>query len=161
MSCNAYKNHILVFPEDDANRQIANGFITYPNINTRTIQVLPEAGGWLKLLKKFNSDHVDEMRKFTNRRMLLLIDFDDQDQARMNQINSQIPSDINARVFVLGVKSEPEKLKSALQKPFETIGHTLALECDNNQNILWNHCLLQHNQSELGRLSCDVKSFLF
>jgi len=35
MSPNQYQPHILVLPEDDANRQIANGFIQAPNPGTR------------------------------------------------------------------------------------------------------------------------------
>lgn len=46
MSINKYKAHLLVLPEDDANRQMANGFILDPNLNERVIQVLPPVGGW-------------------------------------------------------------------------------------------------------------------
>jgi hypothetical protein len=30
MSANKYKPHVVVLPEDDANRQLANGFLTHP-----------------------------------------------------------------------------------------------------------------------------------
>lgn len=49
MSINAYKPHLLVLPEDDANRQIADGFVLDSNCNYRAIQVLRVAGGWLKV----------------------------------------------------------------------------------------------------------------
>jgi len=48
MSINKFKPHILVLPEDDANRQIANGFIQALNVNERAIQVMPNADGWKK-----------------------------------------------------------------------------------------------------------------
>jgi hypothetical protein len=38
MRINKYKPHILVLPEDDANRQIANGFILEPTLNQSAIQ---------------------------------------------------------------------------------------------------------------------------
>jgi hypothetical protein len=45
MSLNKHKPHLIVLPEDDANRQIANGFINSSNVNQRAIQVLPPVGG--------------------------------------------------------------------------------------------------------------------
>lgn len=47
MSVNRHLPHVLVLPEDDANRQIANGFLLHHAIGNRKIQVLEEAGGWL------------------------------------------------------------------------------------------------------------------
>ena len=44
MSVNVYKPHVLVLPEDDANREIANGFLLAPSLKLRNIQVLPCAG---------------------------------------------------------------------------------------------------------------------
>ena len=43
MSVNVYNPHVLVLPEDDANRQIANGFLLEPSIKHRNIQVLTPA----------------------------------------------------------------------------------------------------------------------
>jgi hypothetical protein len=44
MSVNKYQPHILVLPEDDANRQLANGFVLDQSVATRNIQVLEEVG---------------------------------------------------------------------------------------------------------------------
>lgn len=57
MRLNKYRPHLLVLPEDDANRQIANGFILHPNVNSRAIQVLPPSGGWRKVLEDFRNVH--------------------------------------------------------------------------------------------------------
>jgi hypothetical protein len=43
MSVNKYLPHVLVLPEDDANRQLATGFEIEVK-HTRRIQVLVEAG---------------------------------------------------------------------------------------------------------------------
>ena len=45
MSVNRHKPHLLVLPEDDANRQLARGFEL--ELSTRQFQVLQPAGGWL------------------------------------------------------------------------------------------------------------------
>ncbi len=58
MSINKYKRHILVLPEDDANRQIANGFLLDPNLDVRAIQILPPSGGWKKVLNSFMDNHL-------------------------------------------------------------------------------------------------------
>jgi hypothetical protein len=160
MSSNKFQPHVIILPEDDANRQIANGFIQNSKVNERAIQVLPIANGWEKVVDNFKRNHVSDMRKNPERRIVLLIDFD-QNEDRLSYVNSQLPEDLKARVFVLGVFSEPEKLRSDTKKNFEKIGETLANDCTNNTNELWGHSLLNHNKTELERLISSVKPFLF
>lgn len=167
MSVNNYQDHVLVLPEDDANRQIANGFILDSNVKERVIQVLPIADGWVKLVGKFKDDHVSQMRRFSKRMIVLLIDFDRKGE-QLSYVKSQIPEDLQDRVFVLGVLSEPEDLKR-IKKKFESIGtgkleqigETLANDCSDNTNELWGHDLLKHNKTELDRMILSVKPFLF
>ena len=110
------------------------------------------------------------MRVFTKRMIVLLIDFDDYNdldnsnyQDRLNYIKSQIPVDLQDRVFVLGSRNSPEKLKSNMKKSFEDIGEALAKDCVENANAnkTWGHDLLKHNENELKRLRLAVKPFLF
>ncbi len=61
MSVNKYYPHLLVLPEDDANRQLANGFLLDPSLMARRIQVIEEVGGWMQVLEHFISDHVNGM----------------------------------------------------------------------------------------------------
>ncbi len=72
MSTNKYKAHILVLPEDDANRQIANGFVLHPNLNERAIQILPAAGGWTKIMHAFRTVHAHQMKQYHERRIVLI-----------------------------------------------------------------------------------------
>lgn len=72
MAVNKFKPHILVLPEDDANRQLANGF--FQNIPSTQIQVLPEAGGWLATCDNFRNNHISSMMNHSGRHMVLLID---------------------------------------------------------------------------------------
>jgi hypothetical protein len=160
MSVNRYRPHVLVLPEDDANRQIANGFILHPNLNARAIQVLPPSGGWKKVLEEFAKVHVPEMQNVRDRRMVLLMDFD-RDEERLVYIQNPIPEALKNRVFVLGVLPEPERLKSDTQMTFEEIGEALANDCSENTNELWGYELLDRNRGELNRLIVSVKPFLF
>ncbi|NEP12719.1 MAG: hypothetical protein F6K14_21425 [Symploca sp. SIO2C1] len=160
MSLNRYKPHIFVLPEDDANRQIANSFVLHPHLKERVIQVLPPARGWKKVVSKLLEIHVPEMWQYSEERIVLLIDFD-QDKERLSYVNSQIPDDLKDRVFVLGVLSEPEKLRTGIKKTFEEIGEALANDCYDNTNELWGHELLKHNKTELERMIDYVKPFLF
>ena len=111
MSVNKHKPHILVLPEDDANRQIANGFVKNLNVNQRAIQILPIADGWKKAVDQFTDDYASGMRQFLERRIVLLIDFD-QRENRLEYIKQKIPEDLQERVFILGVQSNPEKLRN-------------------------------------------------
>ena len=100
------------------------------------------------------------MRQLPQRMMVLLIDFDD-DENRLSYVKRQIPDDLQARVFVLGVLSEPENLRRDIKKSYEEIGEALAKDCSDNTNELWRHNLLKHNQRELDRMASSVKPFLF
>jgi hypothetical protein len=158
MSPNNYKLHLLVLPEDDANRQIANGFITA--IDSNAIGILPIAGGWKKAVEQLVNDHAPRMRQFPARMIVVLIDFDD-NQDRLSYVQQKIPEDLQDRMFVLGVRSEPENLRSDTKKSFESIGENLAQDCTENTNEFWGHALLEHNKSELDRMIALVKPFLF
>jgi len=160
MSVNKFEPHLLVLPEDDANRQLVNGFITSPNLNIRAIQVLPVAGGCEIAVRNFLNEEVPKLPKYTQRRFLLLIDFD-VDSERWNKISKQIPGDVSERVFVLGVLTEPERLRVMLGMNYEKIGASLADECYRNERKFWAHELLAHNEAELVRLNESVRSFLF
>ncbi len=158
MSVNSYKPHILVLPEDDANRQIANGFIL--NLNSRAIQVLQIADGWKKAVDQLTNDYATGMRQFPQRMIVLLIDFDE-DENRLSYVKSLIPEDLKERVFIIGAQSNPENLRKATKKSLEGIGEALAKDCSDNTNELWGHDLLKHNKLELDRMVLSVKPFLF
>ena len=159
---NNYRPHIHVVPEDDANRQIANGFIQVPNVDNRAVKVLPLAGGWKKAVDEFKKEYASEMQQIPERMMVFLIDFDNKYESRLNYVENRIPPDLKARVFVLGVLSEPRNLKTALnQKSYEEIGKALAKDCSDHRHELWGHDLLKHNKAELDRMPLSVKQLLF
>ncbi len=162
MSVNRNRPHLLVLPEDDANREMAEGFFldsSFLSLRNR-FQVLPVAGGWRKVLERFHLDLMSDLERYPERVVLLLLDFDQQID-RLEIARSEIPEPLRDRVFILGVWSEPEALKAALGKSCEAIGQELARDCREDQETTWEHSLLRHNADELVRLRERVRSFLF
>ncbi len=161
MSVNRRLPHIYVLPEDDANRQLAKSFhLQVAGSRQRQMQVLPEAGGWLRVLERFKSNHVVGMNRYPDRLMVLLIDFDDHTE-RLAEVKAEIPDYLAGRVFVLGALTEPEALKQAGLGSLEQIGLGLAKDCREGTDTLWRHPLLQHNAPELERLLQHVRPILF
>jgi hypothetical protein len=161
MSLNKYKPHIYVLPEDDANRQIAIGFLLDPNLDGRAIQILPPLGGWTQVVDTFTNVHAVEMQRYEYRRIVLLIDFDGQYERRFREVRSKIPQELVERVYVLGALSDPEALKNSIKRSFEEIGKDLSQDCVDNTRKVWGHDLLRHNEAELERMISSVKPFLF
>ena len=159
MSVNKYFPHVFVLPEDDANRQVANGFLLEPSLIDNRIRVLEEAGGWLETIERFCSIYAAEMDRFPDRFMILVIDFDGKTE-RLDLAKSKIPNHLSERVFIIGSLKEPEDLKRELGS-YETIGLAMAKDCREGTDVIWGHHQLRHNASEIGRLRAQVSSILF
>ena len=158
---NRYLPHILVLPEDDANSQLANGFLLdLDQPALAKIQVLPEAGGWGAVLDTFESDHIAGMDRYTERYMILLIDFDG-DEGRADAAKLRIPERLSDRVFILGARTEPEALKRSGLGSYETIGRAIAEDCRRDADTTWGHNLLRNNASEISRLRQFARPILF
>lgn len=161
MSVNRNRPHVLVLPEDDANRQLATGFQLAVDLNRqRQMQVLPVVGGWNDVLNRFRSEHITDLVRYPDRHMVLLIDFDGRAD-RFDQVRAAIPNDLTERVFILGSWAQPEALKHANLGSYETIGLALARDCRAGTDTTWSHELLRHNASELDRLRQRVRPLLF
>ena len=160
MSVNKYRPHILVLPEDQANNDIANGFLLHQLHDPRAIDVLPSAGGWSHVRDEFAETHVAEMRRQPLRHMILMVDFDGHGD-RLKAVQKVIPADLADRVFVVGVWSKPEALRVATGCSLEKIGCKLAMECCDGSREVWNHELLQHNATEVARMTALLRPFLF
>jgi hypothetical protein len=113
---NKHKPHVFVLPEDRANTRLANAF--HQDVDWtryRQMQVLPEAGGWNDVSKRFKNDQVQGMDKWPVRFMVLLIDFDGNED-RLETVKAEIPDHLTQRVFVLGTLTKPEELKADLRR---------------------------------------------
>ena len=161
MSVNKDRPHLVILPEDNANSSLARGFLRHDAVGQRAIEILGDAGGWRKVIENFKRQKsVLLMDKKPHRSMLLLVDCDDHPE-RLDEIRNDIPANLQDRVFVLGVLSEPERLKKHKSGGYEAIGKLLAEDCHNDTNETWNHPLLIHNTTELERMKIKVKAFLF
>jgi hypothetical protein len=160
MSVNKHRSHILVIPEDDANRQIANGFLRDPHLLNRQIQILEEAGGWNQVLEQFRSNHVVGMDRYPSRLMVLVIDLDGHVE-RLQNAKAKIPAHLTERVFILSALRTPEDLRRANLGSYENIGLALAKDCREETSAIWGHELLRHNAYELDRLRQHVRTILF
>lgn len=160
MSINNFRPHIVVLPEDRANEIIATEFSNSLKAE-RTIKIEKPARGWNKAVEKLLSDNfINKLKQYNQRIVVLIIDCDG-DKDRLANVMAQIPMELRNRIFVLGVLTEPEKLRRDTRRGFDEIGEALAQECSNNNYELWEHPLLQHNEEERQRLRTTIHSFLF
>ncbi len=161
MSVNKHRPHVYLIPEDDANRQIALGFLDHYAVSDRVVDLRSPAGGWRKVLEVFESEYSKLISGNPNAHVVMLIDFDERIEARRSEIDERIPGDVKPRVFVIGSRNEPETLKSELSMAFERIGQELAQDCLKDDLGRWTHPHLSHNSVELQRLVAVVKPILF
>ncbi len=168
MSINRERPHLLVIPEDEQWRQVVNGFLQEVSVNRNSLQVLPKAGGWPHAFARIEDTYAVRMRKYSECRLLLLIDFDTTGnhsvklEDRLATFHDETTSDLSDRVFVLGILSKkPKDLSSEFGMSLEKLGEKFAKNCTDNIPELWDHALLRHNKPELERMISSVKSFLF
>lgn len=149
MSVNKYLPHVVIIPEDDANRQISIGFAL--KCVSKQLKTENSAGGWRRAVDYFLDEYAATMRMFTGRFVVLLIDCDGNPK-RIADIRGMLPDDIANRVFVLGCLDEPERLRSAGLGTFEEIGMRIADDCREGVMGHWDHDFLRHNLAELNNL---------
>ena len=161
MSANKYDDHILILPEDEQDERIANGFVLHRAVNDACVRVLSHYRGWGHVVEDFEKNQLKDMLRFPKRRIILLIDFDE-NSGRREHIQQKIPDELKDRVFLVGSWNEPRDLKAALGgRPLEEIGRLLAEDCHRHTDTTWSHPLLEHNKGELTRLREQVRPFLF
>lgn len=159
---NKYGAQVWVLPEDDANRQIAGGFLLEPAVQQRNVQVLRVAGGWAALRDSFAREYNDRLSRSPDHLMVLLVDFDGRGQPRLDAILGGVDEALRDRVFVLGAEGEPEEVRKALGKSYEQIGKALAGECRGDERPTWDHPLLVHNRPEIERMKKrGIRKLLF
>ena len=163
---NKYVDHLLVLPEDDANRRLVNGFLLNIGVRYRRIQVLPEAHGWEYVMAALQDPAViNGLIAYPKRHLLLLIDFDDKVTVRLAgyaDAVASLPVAIRDRVYLLGSLKTPERMRATCGLQLEDIGKHLASECPPPPaGSLWSHAHMQQNAPELLRLVTQVQPFLF
>jgi hypothetical protein len=157
---NKYVAHVYVILEDDADRQIAVGFVGHHHVKHPRIQVMPVAGGWTHVLSTIRDEYIQKLRSNFKAHVVMLIDFDGAVEDRRKAFETEISLEIQPRVFVVGSKHTPESLRSAFNKSFERIGESLADDCVAGTSAFWEHEQLIHNNVERERLIQAVGPFL-
>jgi hypothetical protein len=123
---NKYKDHLYIIPEDDRDRQIADGFVLHHAVDVRWVQVMALAGGWSNVLKTFQVEYIQILLNYPNAHVVMHFDFDGHIEERRNEFEQAIPDEFKDRVFVIGAKDNHETLKKGLNTGFEEIGTSFA-----------------------------------
>ncbi len=123
----------------------------------KEMRVLEEADGWTKAVAKLKSAHFPAMQFDQNRFVVLLIDCDGKPE-RLDDVRAEVPSSLADRVFVLGARTKPEKLRVGDKERF---GGLLAEDCRAGTSKAWGHELLKHNSAEVDRMRQIVGPMLF
>ena len=76
MSANKYTHHLIVIPEDQAVRDIVNGFSTCLDANEKQFSVYDLARGWERGKETLLELSKGYMRKYSNSYAVLIVDFD-------------------------------------------------------------------------------------
>ena len=151
MSVNRHQKHILVLPEDDANKDIVNGFVLDWNKEIG-LRICPVARGWVHAFSDFSRNYLPDIRNYPECRFVILIDFDNQFQDRWGRFCELVPEELKDRVFLLGCTNEPEDVRRGQKTTFEGIGKMLAEDCNRGTRTQWNRDAFKHNIPELDRL---------
>lgn len=106
---NRYRPHVWLIPEDDADRELAVGFLNHEAVADRVVGVRAPAGGWHEVLDVFESEYLPQLRRHLGAHVVMLIDFDG-DESRRAHFEARIADDVRPRVFVIGSKDDPETL---------------------------------------------------
>ncbi|HET6250927.1 MAG TPA: hypothetical protein VFE47_24775 [Tepidisphaeraceae bacterium] len=161
MAATKFLPHVVLIPEDKKDEDIANGFRDYFAVDETRFEIRNVAGGWRKVLAALIEPEKARLYKYPERKLILLIDFDNEFDTRFAQFQNEIPFELKDRVFVIGSMHTPEKLTTATRLSPEKIGKKLAEECDLGNSALWAHEHLRHNAPEVARLHKFVRSILF
>jgi hypothetical protein len=165
---NRERPHVLILPEDAANRDIANGFALDVD-HERALQVLPVQRGWTNVRDALRQTFVPELRRYRCAHLVALIDFDSRpDRCMLFTDELALPADIAERVFIAGALTEVEDLRRSLvsrrlisPNTLEGIGEALAEECRTGGSLVWGDELLTHNAVEVARMRTALRPILF
>ncbi len=163
---NRDRPHVFILPEDAANSDVANGFVRSVDFG-RAVQILPPSRGWSKALDAVRNEHVPDLRRFPDRHLVVLVDFD-RSTDRRQEFDAVVPRELADRLFVVGAWTEVEGLRRSLReggplKPntLEGIGVLLAEDCRSGQDGTWGDELLLHNASDVARMRHALRPILF
>lgn len=159
MSVNKYLPHLLVVPEDDADRELVVGFVDHFAVNDRFVEIHHPAGGWLSVMEVFEKEVAPYLWRYRQSHAVLILDFDEKD--RRESIEKRIPAELKPRVFLLGLADEPEAVQRELGISLVQIGHNLAEDCRKATFEIWGNPHFAENRREVERMISSIKPIIF
>lgn len=159
MSVNKQKPHVVVVPEDDADRQLVVGFQRHFAVNDGVIDPRKPAGGWLSAMEVFEKEMVPYLRRYGQSYVALIVDFDQKE--RRSFLEKRMPQDLRPRVFLLGLADEPEATRKEFGISLEQIGWNLAEDCRKGTFEVWGNSHFANNREEVERMIATIKPFVF
>lgn len=162
------QRELVVIAEDDATSRLAQGFLTNVQACHQNRYRIHKYGkGWKNAVEIALTQNLD---RNVERYLLLVVDFDRQDERRYEKIVEELRGKIKSdRIFVLGAGDEAEPLCRDLRKYYndatltlEGAGAALARDCNENRRpSAWEEVeSLTVNCPEVSRLESVVKPFL-
>lgn len=158
---NKYKDTLIILAEDEALHAVVNGYLIHASVNQRACHLEKYERGWVHVKERI-PDYKKELKRYTSLRVLFVIDFDD-NESRLQEFRDEFGDELQDRMFVLGPKSNVEKLKKCLEaSSFEDVGKQLAEGCPivKTEENPWYCEQLGHIFSEITSLQQKVYPFL-
>lgn len=149
---NYYKKHLYVILEDDQYQKIMNGVNLSFHVKDDVIKISNFSDGWKKVFKDFQSS-ISLLRKFQERHILLLMDFDYEFKSRFEEFSKSVPDEFKNRVFILGIDNkESEDLAKYFKCNSEEVGKKLVEDCPDGDLSHWKNPHLKCNLPEIERM---------
>ena len=174
MSTNKYRNHVIVYAEDNHRIKGATVKLAHAWFNTKAGSVfdrgkalIKHCQGWRGAVQSAVDDNQLNTSKGAHRRIVILVDFDGAN--RLQDIKDTIAREVPFyadKFYVVGWSGKIEELKVRFDcagKGFEKLAGKLVEDCQSGCHGIWNENefnqmreMMDGNKSELQRLKDDV-----
>lgn len=170
MSINRQQEHVIFFGEDEATRDLAQGFVESAKINELRCDVWHTFGtGWQSTVEAIE---LVNMVRYPLTRLVLVIDLDRKGVHHIDKIKREIAeSPFKDRVYVIGGAKDVQALQRAFvaansigKMSEQDTGRKIADECFKDESCIegvWANPELVGNVAELVRLCRDAKDIIF
>lgn len=170
MSINRQQKHVIFFGEDEATRNLAQGFIEGENINELRCDVWHTFGtGWKSTTEAME---LVGMSRYPLTHLILVIDLDRQEKHHIEDLKQEIDqTSFSDRVYVIGGSKDVQALQRAFTAAnsigkisAQDTGREIANQCFKDESCVegvWCDPALEHNRTELERICRNLKDIIF
>lgn len=170
MSINRQRKHVIFFGEDEATRNLAQGFCESEKINDLKCEVWSTYGtGWQSTIDAIETVR---MSRYPQTHLVLVIDLDRRGEDRIAALKREIANcPCKDRVYIIGCTKDVQALQRSFT-PVNSIGKLSAQETGrtiadrSSKDVscmegVWGDSSLVHNKDELERLCRNLKDVIF